>query len=138
MGKATIINSRRQAIEERNANLTPAPLDTTPVEVPLEFRKPPTLKEEMQRYVRYEISKIGEESGFSSFEEEDDFDISEEEPDWASEYEMTEMQAEEGYDDLTGREEENERPETGAGDDGGREPGGVQNEDGVSGANGSE
>ena len=68
-------------------------LDTTPVEVPLEMTRPPTIKEELQRYVRYEVSKIGQEEGFETFEEADDFE-EEDLPEWSSEYELLDMEDE--------------------------------------------
>ena len=72
-----------------------AKLDVTPVEVPLEYRHPPTIKEELQRYVRYEISRLGEKEGFETFEEADDFEMDDvEEPDWESEFEVVDMEDE--------------------------------------------
>lgn len=74
------------------------PLDTTPVEVPVEFQKPPTIKEELQRYVRYEVSRIGQDEGFASFEEEDDFELEDgdDDTDLLSEHQVLELAPEEG------------------------------------------
>ena len=88
---------RRVLLREQAQAVGPEQLDKTPLEVPLEHLRPPTIKEELQRYVRYEISQIGKDAGFSSFEEEDDFDIEDEEVDLLSPYQMTELQEEAGF-----------------------------------------
>lgn len=49
--------------------------DPTPVEVPIGFRRPLTLQEEIMRFVRREMSQIAEQQGFETFEESDDFDV---------------------------------------------------------------
>lgn len=64
-------------------------LDTTPVEVPLHFRRPPTLQEQIKQFVRGEFSRSASEDGFDSFEEADDFDI-DEDPDPISKYHVFE------------------------------------------------
>lgn len=48
-------------------------LDPTPMAVPV--RKPLTLREEMQRFIRQEFSQQMEANGMPTFEEEDDFEI---------------------------------------------------------------
>ena len=88
---------RRVLLREQAQAVGPEQLDKTPLEVPLEHLRPPTIKEELQRYVRYEISQIGKDAGFSSFEEEDDFDIDDEEVDLMSPYQMSELQEEAGF-----------------------------------------
>lgn len=67
-------------------------LDPTPIEVPLSFRRPLTMQEEIQRMVRQELSRAAESSGFESFEESDDFDV-EDDDDlvFMSPYEIREM-----------------------------------------------
>lgn len=64
--------------------------DPTPVEVPVGFRHPPTLRETMQRLIREEVSRAAEQSGDESFDEADDFNVDEEE--FSSPYELTTMQ----------------------------------------------
>ena len=70
--------------------------DPTPVEVPPFYSRPPTLKEDLQRYVRYEVNRAATNSGFESFEEADDFGIDDDDDleDWDSEYQLTQMQEE--------------------------------------------
>lgn len=70
--------------------------DPTPVEMPLGFKRPPTLQEEIQRIIRQQMSMQAEEAGFESFEEADDFEV-DEDPDPLSPYEVTEMQEEAAY-----------------------------------------
>lgn len=67
-------------------------MDTTPVEVPLEFQRPLTMQEEIRRMVRQELSRAAEASGFETFEESDDFDV-EDDDDllFMSPYEIKEM-----------------------------------------------
>ena len=69
--------------------------DPVPVEMPDHVHRPPTLQEDIARYVRFQISQTAEAQGFESFEEADDFTDDDEEADWASQYEMTPMQEEE-------------------------------------------
>lgn len=105
--------------------------DPTPVEVPLHFRNPPTIKQELQRYVRYELHKAASDAGFSTFEEEDDFDIDDEEPEMRmdSPYMLTEEQVEGDYQRLDGLPdsgadrppEGSTAPESPQGDSGGQE-----------------
>ena len=90
------MNSRREVLAEQARQVSAAEqakLDVTPVEVPLEFRNPPSIKEELQRYVRYEISRIGQEEGYESFQEADDLE-EEDEPEWTSQYEVVDMEPE--------------------------------------------
>lgn len=67
-------------------------LDLTPVEISAERSRPPTLKEEMRRFISDEMSRVGESQGQETFEESDDFDIDDDE--LSSPYELTEMQEE--------------------------------------------
>lgn len=74
-------------------------LDTTPMELPIGFRRPPSLQEYIARMVRdaVELEK-GEE--FESWEESDDFE--EEDPDTLdfSKYELQELQQEHSIQDY--------------------------------------
>lgn len=73
--------------------------DTTPVALPLGFKTPETLAEQIQRLVRTNVSQEAANAGAETFEEADDFDIDEEdEPfDQTSPYEME-------FDPVLGRE----------------------------------
>lgn len=70
--------------------------DRTPMEVPLRFRRPLTLQEEIKRYVREEASQAAERAGLESWEESQDFEVDEDEP--LTPHEMLDMQEEELYD----------------------------------------
>lgn len=54
-------------------------LDTTEVEVPLRFKRPPTLQEQIKNMVRGEISRNAVRQGRESFEEADDFEVDDDE-----------------------------------------------------------
>lgn len=69
--------------------------DPTPVEVPLNVKRPPTMEEMIQRQVRVELSRAMDAQGFETFEEADDFEI-DEDPDPLSGYEIVEMVREPG------------------------------------------
>lgn len=64
--------------------------DNTPVEIPLGWRRPLTLQEQIQRHIRVEFSQLASSRGFESFEEADDFDV-DEDPDMLTQYELHEM-----------------------------------------------
>lgn len=49
--------------------------DPVPLQVPDSCQRPPSLREEMQKYVRSEISKLARDNDLGSFEDEDDFDL---------------------------------------------------------------
>lgn len=50
-------------------------LDDTPVSRPVRFSPPPTLQEQIKRFVRVELSRQAEEQGEETFEDADDFDV---------------------------------------------------------------
>ncbi|UDN67510.1 hypothetical protein [robinz microvirus RP_35] len=52
--------------------------DDTPVALPVRFRRPPTLQEQIQRMVKDQISQGVHDAGGESFEEADDFDCEDE------------------------------------------------------------
>lgn len=52
--------------------------DPTPVEVPLNFRPPPTIQEQIKRFVRTELSRQAAEKGHETFDEANDFGQDEE------------------------------------------------------------
>lgn len=75
--------------------------DPTPVEVG-HHEEPLTLREEMRRFIRAELSNQAEHSGMETFEEADDFEV--DEPDlFTTEHTVLEMHEEDGRpDDLEG------------------------------------
>lgn len=114
--------SRREWLEAQARANAEEQTDPTPIEVPPFYTRPPTLKEDLQRYVRYEVNRAAHDSGFESFEEADDFDSIEEDDDlddWDSQYQLTPMQEEETmtYDDNeSGAEDDSDRQRESAGD----------------------
>lgn len=50
-------------------------VDDRPVEMPLGFKRPESLTEQIQRLVRGHLSRVAEQAGFESFEEAEDFDV---------------------------------------------------------------
>lgn len=50
-------------------------LDPTPMEVPVGYKRPPTLQEQVQRLVAGELSRVASSRGRESFEEADDFAV---------------------------------------------------------------
>lgn len=67
-------------------------LDDTPIELGLDANRPPSLHEEMRRFITEEVSRQAESTGHSSFEEEDDF--TDDEENFITPYTLTEMQDE--------------------------------------------
>lgn len=67
--------------------------DPTPVSVRPDLRRPPSLQEEIRRYVRQALSQQVAEQGGESFEEADDFEV-DEDPDPLTQYELQPMQVE--------------------------------------------
>lgn len=64
-----------------------------PVALPVGYKQPPTLEEDMRRMIRQEMSLAAMKDGFETFEEADDFEIEGE--DLSSPWEYTEDQEEE-------------------------------------------
>lgn len=62
-----------------------------PVEVPVGFKEPPSLVDEIRRFVRIELSREANERGFESFEEANDLEFSDDD-DFSSAHELTEDQ----------------------------------------------
>jgi len=71
-------------------------LDQTPIEIGIDQKRPPSLQEEMKRFITEEVSRQAETTGHESFEEADDFDISQDE--FQTQYTLQEMQEEEPID----------------------------------------
>lgn len=74
--------------------------DPTPVEVPLRFRGQESTDERIRRIIRETISRQAAESGWESFDDANDFEV-DEDPDPVSQYELTDMQEERGFDEPT-------------------------------------
>lgn len=73
-------------------------LDPTPIEIPAGFDKPPSLRDEMRRFIREEFARSAVDAeDAETFEEADDFDI-DEDPDPFSQYEVMDMVEEEPID----------------------------------------
>lgn len=82
-------------------------MDQTPLEVPLNFRPPLTLAEEIRRMVRRELSQAAEASGMESFEESDDFEIDDDDDlEFVSPYEILEMKHDGPIESLDGTAED--------------------------------
>ena len=80
-------------------------LDPTPVELPADAEHPPSIQEEMKRFIREELSKIAVLNGQESFDQADDFDdddLDEEEDlsDEISRYTEIELEGETGESDT--------------------------------------
>lgn len=85
--------------------------DPTPVEMPVGFRHPPSLNDEIQRLIRNELSQAAAAQGAETFEEADDFDVDDDDGVPFSEYEVTDMQAEVPRDFFEKRPKRNYRLE---------------------------
>lgn len=73
--------------------------DPTPIEVPLNFKRPLSIQEEIKRFVRSEFSQRAADQGHETFEEADDFVVEDELGEFVSPYEFTEMQEEARFSD---------------------------------------
>lgn len=62
--------------------------DPTPLAIPVNFRRPPSIEEMIQKYVRTELSTRAQDQGAETFEEADDFDV-DDDPELRSPYEIT-------------------------------------------------
>ncbi len=52
--------------------------DPTPMSLPVGFKIPETLDEQIQRLVRNQVSRNADEKGFETFDEAEDFDVDDE------------------------------------------------------------
>lgn len=71
-------------------------LDPTPKSIPVGFKRPETLQEQIRRLVRTEVSEAAGANGWDTFEEADDFEI-DDDPEIPTPYEME-------FDQTLGRE----------------------------------
>lgn len=83
---------RKAKLNERGHEL----LDPTPLELPVGFKRPESLEEQIRRLVRVNISRQAEQEGYETFEDADDFDVGEDE-DPRTPFEMD-------FDPILGRE----------------------------------
>jgi hypothetical protein len=86
-------NSRREAIRARN--IPGEKPDPIPIHIPGKTDAPLTLREEMRRFVREELSKSAEEVGAETFEESNDFEIEDDQVDLLSAYTVYDLAPEE-------------------------------------------
>ena len=84
----------KDKLPERNPNLEYP--DPTPVHIPGKTDKEPplTLREEMRRYIREQISTAAAAADHGSFQDEDDFEEEDPTPDLTSPYTVRQMQPE--------------------------------------------
>lgn len=68
-------------------------IDPEPLEIPLGAMKPPSIFDQMKRYIRSQVSAQVHAKGFESFEEANDFEVGEDDEPF-SPYEVREMAAE--------------------------------------------
>lgn len=117
--RVTIDDSDIDTIEVKTANTTKWTLefrrlssgkeqpDTTPIELPIGAQRPPSIREEMQRYIRETLSSyMASTQESETFEEADDFDIGLED-EWTSPYELQDMQEDTPYTELEAEGEAN-------------------------------
>lgn len=75
--------------------------DPRPVEVPVDFRRPLNIHDEIRRFIRQEISRKAQDNDLETFEESDDFDVEDEDELPLSGYEVQELVPEAGDVDAT-------------------------------------
>lgn len=63
-------------------------LDNTPVAIPVGWKRPESLQEQMRRMIRTELSQAAANEGFETFEESEDFDVEDDAPDPQSQWEI--------------------------------------------------
>jgi len=84
---------REQIMARKVPGETP---DPSPVHVPGKSDRPLSLREEMRRFVREELSKQAQQLEAGTFDDEDDFSETDPDPDLTSPYTVTELTPEEG------------------------------------------
>ncbi len=85
--------SRREKQEAHQGDGREHP-DPTPIEIPLGFQAPPSLKEMVQEAVRTQFSAYAESQDLGTFEQEDDFEPEDEDLLILSGFEVTEYEME--------------------------------------------
>ena len=79
--------------------------DPTPVEIPGKCQVPLSLREDMRRFIREELSKqVAEQTEAETFEESNDFDVNDTEAEITTQYTVLELapEPEQPLDDLEG------------------------------------
>lgn len=66
--------------------------DPNPMEMPVNFKRPLTIQEQIRQLIRVEASAVARNSGYETFEEADDFEVGDE-PEVYSPYELADEQA---------------------------------------------
>lgn len=73
-------------------------LDPNPMEIPAGFRRPPTMKELIQRVVRVQLSEQAQMEGNESFAEADDFVVGDDDDaELRSPYQLSDEQEQAGF-----------------------------------------
>lgn len=72
-------------------------LDDTPVAIPLRFKRPETLTEQIRRIIRDEASRAAAHAGYETFAEADDFEVEDDDYNPRSPHELSIEQELEGY-----------------------------------------
>lgn len=85
---------RRLALREAAQAHGPEVPDPTPIEVPSWHSRPLTLREEMQRFIREEASRVAGDNGLDTFEDFDDFSDDSGEPDLTTPYTLADVEDE--------------------------------------------
>lgn len=83
MNRRLALRIRAQGMQEK--------VDPTPIEVTAD-RRPLSLKEQLQAYIRQQVSLAASNEGYGTFEEEDDYEEDENEGEWISPHELRNMQ----------------------------------------------
>ncbi len=87
--------SRKQQLSARAQGMKENP-ELTPIAVPGKSETPPTLKDEMKRFIQGEIAKQATDNVNGTFTEEDDFEEDGQEGDILTPYTVTDLTPEEG------------------------------------------
>lgn len=114
------MSSRREQLREASQGTGEVP-DDEPVHIPGDSCRPMTLREEMRRFIREQISQHAEVNEQETFEEQDDFSEEDAEPDLLTAYSISDL--EEKYNPNTSYAlEGEEKPPTEGGDTPDAEP----------------
>lgn len=62
--------------------------DPTPVARPVNWQAPPTIQDQIRRFVREEYSRYAADQGQETFDDADDFDVGDDPPDRTSDHEL--------------------------------------------------
>ena len=90
-GKRTFLPGPRTVHDREKYGEIP---DDTPVEIPGKCHEPLSLREDMKRFIREEISKQAVDNEAESFEEANDFDMGDDETPIETQYTVLELVAE--------------------------------------------